>query len=228
MRFDFFNLLPLLMIPKVFGFSFNAPKKYIGYKQIRQTFKDFYIDNQDYTLEHVVPQSLFKENKKLKNDMHNLIWYPPKINSHRSNFKYESDIKFDENSMLLDEEGKELIYSNPIGDNGISIKRKKKRLFIPNKIYRGEISRACMYFLTTYPEYKDMILEKVIDPYTILTWHHEYPVSETEYNKELIVKESQGNNNDFIKNPAILVPVMEDILSKKLDFFKNYDYKIEM
>ena len=68
MRFNI--LLPLLMIPKVLGFSFNAPKKYIGYKQIRQTFKDFYIDNQDYTLEHVVPQSLFKENKKLKNWAH--------------------------------------------------------------------------------------------------------------------------------------------------------------
>ena len=108
------------------------------------------------------------------------------------------------------------------------LKGKKKRLFIPNKIYRGEISRACMYFLTTYPEYKDMILDKVIDPYTILTWHHKYPVNELEYDKELIVKEKQGNNNDFIKNPAILVPVMEDILKKKLDFFKNYDYKIEM
>ncbi len=224
MRLNTIILLPFLMINEIVSFSFKSPKKYIGYKQIRNIYKEMYIDEQENTLEHVVPQSLFGKDSKLKRDMHNLIWYPSKINTHRSNYKYMYDLNFNENSILLDKEGNKILYKKPIGDTDISIKSNKNRLFIPNKLYRGEISRACMYFLTTYPEYKDLILKNVLDPYTLLTWHHEYPVTESEYNKENVIKSFQGNNNDFIKNPAILVPVMEDILKKKLDFFKSYEY----
>ena len=54
-----------------------------------------------------------------------------------------------------------------------------------------------MYFLTSYPKYRDVILEDVIDPYTILTWHHQYPVSEFEKYK-LTSKASKSNKNIII------------------------------
>ena len=47
------------------------------------------VENNIYSLEHVVPQSIFK--KKYFNytrDMHNIILYPLKMNNHRSNYKY--------------------------------------------------------------------------------------------------------------------------------------------
>ena len=219
-----FILLPFLMLSKVFCFSFQIPKKYIGHKNIRNIFREINKETPEYTLEHVIPQSVFKEDKNLKKDMHNLIWYPSKMNSHRSNYQYISDFIFDENTTLLDREGNKISYNSPIDDIDICIKKSKKKLFVPSRLYRGEISRASMYFLTTYPNYKDIIFDNVIDPYTILTWHHQYPVTENEMNKELIVKSYQGNDNDFIKNPAIMVPIMEDILGKKLDFFKSYKY----
>ena len=78
MRFDFFNLLPLLMIPKVFGFSFNAPKKYIGYKQIRQTLVNdinrFYDQTGNANKEFETPDFYNVDPKDSKNLQFESTW----------------------------------------------------------------------------------------------------------------------------------------------------------
>ena len=81
-----------------------------------------------------------------------------------------------------------------------------------------------MYFLYTYPKYTNKILKDIIDPYTILTWHHQYPVSEFEIYKNYEIAKIQGNKNMFINNPQLLVPEMEVILEKDLSVFNNYKY----
>ena len=40
-----------------------------------------------------------------------------------------------------------------------------RREFVPIKNNKCKIARACMYFIKTYPEYKNIIFEKVIDMY---------------------------------------------------------------
>ena len=83
-----------------------------------------------------------------------------------------------------------------------------------------------MYFLTTYTEFENIILNKVIDPYTLLTWHHMYPVTNFEKEKELKISECQGNSNIFIKEPKLLVDYMEDILKVNLIFYKDNFFEI--
>ena len=55
---------------------------------VEYIFKDIYKNNNDYSLEHVIPQSLYKDDKLLKKDMHNILLYPNMLNIHRSNYKY--------------------------------------------------------------------------------------------------------------------------------------------
>ena len=80
------------------------------------------------------------------------------------------------------------------------------------------------YFCHTYPEYRDEIFEKVIDPYTILSWHHEYPISNFERYKSLEIKKLQGNENIFVNDPKKAVEFLEEILDIKFYIYENYDY----
>ena len=203
-----------------------SPTKYIPYGRVKKIFLDIYglKKNNDYTIEHVVPQSNFKKDKFLKSDMHNLFYYPTKLNTHRSNYKYISDFKFFEKSMLLDDKGNSIQYEYPIkmDKDKICIKTANKKMFFPCEKYRGEIARASMYFLTTYPNFKDTILNNVIDPYTIITWHHEYPVNDFEMHKNDKIMELQGNENIFVSKPDLLTIQMEKILNNDLFFYKKY------
>ena len=177
----------------------------------------------NYSIEHVVPQSNFKFDKQLKCDMHNLFYYPYKINWHRSNYKYTSDVKFYKDSLLLDDNGNEIKYSSSIKSktDDICIKTPTKKIFLPPVKYRGKIARSSMYFLATYPEYENIIFRKVINPYTILNWHHLYPVTEFEKYKNEKILEHQENNNIFVTDPQSLVSYMEDILKTNLNYYRK-------
>lgn len=206
----------------------NIPNRYISYKNIRPLLNTIYnvsIENHKlYSIEHIVPKSIFKDNQKLKNDIHNLILYPCNVNMHRSNYKYVSDFKLYDKSYILDHSGNKIDYRKPMEDLDIYIKTNERHLFLPRKQYRGEISRACMYFINTYPNYKDVILNKVIDPYTLLTWHHEYPVQYYEKEKNNVVNTLQENRNIYVSYPELLVLDMELLLNKDLSIFKKYKY----
>ncbi len=205
------------------------PSKYISYKNIRPFYFDFYkkfvdIKEKEYSLEHVIPQSLYCNEKLLKRDLHNIILYPSKVNTHRSNYKYISDFKIFPNSKILDNMGNEIEYTEPISDREIYIKTNGKKNFYPADKYRGLIARSSMYFANTYPDYQDTIFKKIIDPYTILMWHHEYPISNFELNKNKFIYELQGNKNLYISEPKLLVLDMENILGENLDVYQNYKY----
>jgi endonuclease I len=227
------KILFILYINIMIVFCYNivpiSPKKYIPYSRVKKIFLDIYDiqKNNEFTIEHVVPQSNFKKNKHLKSDMHNLFYYPTKLNTHRSNYKYISDFKFYEKSMLLDDKGNYIQYEYPIIFNKekICIKTANKKLFLPCEKYRGEIARASMYFLTTYPSFKEIILNNVIDPYTIITWHHEYPVNDFELHKNEKILEQQGNQNIFVTNPNLLTKYMEEILDTNIFFFNKYYFE---
>ena len=228
---NYFLLIIFFFLEIMFVSSYNKfprrPDKYLSYNKVKQVFSDIYkLDNpKEYSIEHIVPQSNFKDNKLLKCDMHNLLYYPSKLNLHRSNYKYISDFKLYETSVLLDSLGNKVKFINKKNDD-YSIKTSEKKIFLPPEKYRGSIARSSMYFLTTYTEFENIILDKVIDPYTLLTWHHMYPVTDYEKEKELKISECQGNSNIFIKEPRLLVDYMEDILKVNLIFYKDNFFEI--
>ena len=205
-----------------------VPTNYINYKAIRNTFFNLYkikLDNRiDYSLEHIIPQSTFKKETILKKDMHNIILYPSRVNLHRSNYKYISDYKLYPNSKLLNDIGNEIEYTSKISDSDINIKTNKNKTFYPSGKYHGYIARSSMYFLSVYPSYQDIIFNKIIDPYTILFWHCENPITNFEKEKNELVYSLQGNKNMFISEPKLLVKEMERILGENLSIYKNYDF----
>ena len=218
-------IILFLCLKNSFSFQHQIPNKYMNYNRVKLIIKDIYnTGDKRYNLEHIVPQSIFKGNKSLKSDMHNIILYPEKMNLHRSNYEYISDFKLYPNSKLIDCNGEVVDYIEPIEDNNVCIKTSSKRYFLPQKKYRGLISRSCMYVLTTYPKYKDDILNNVINPYTLLTWHHQYPVTDFEIYKNNKIYEYQKNKNEFICDPKLLVEVMQDILDIDIAIFKNFIY----
>ncbi|VVU94639.1 Endonuclease I [seawater metagenome] len=195
------------------------PLKQISYSNVKKLFNNIYQNPNNHTIEHVIPQSKLLT-MVLKTDMHNLLYYPSKLNIHRSNFKYISDLKIYENSKLLDDIGNELNErNNLIVPSKLSIKTSSKKIFYPPDIYKGQIARASMYFLSTYPDHKDIIFDQIIDPYTILTWHKLFPVTSFELFKNNIIYEYQLNNNVYILNPENLYKDMEYFLDKDLGSF---------
>ena len=190
--------------------SFNIPNKFIQYKNIKFFYENLYNlgKSNKYSLEHIVPQSIFK--KKYLNytrDMHNIIVYPLKLNNHRSNYKYVNDLNFYCDSILLNKFGQKIYYSdykNEILYDDVCIKTNSKKTFHPCDMYKGQIARATMYFATTYPEFKNDVFDLVIDPNDIINWHYDFPVTKFEKEKNDIIKKLQGNNNIYISHPSLL------------------------
>lgn len=200
-------------------------KKLISYKKTQKVLFDIFdiTKSLDFHIEHIIPRSIFHCNKLILNDMHNLIIYPKKLNLHRSNYKYVSDSKIYEDTIIVNLSGIKIDYNKPFGDT-VGLKNNKRKIFNPPSIYRGQIARASMYFIQEYPIYENIILRNVIDIYNILTWHHQYPVTEFEKKKNQIIRDQQGNYNKYISNPELLVKDVEVILGIKLDIFEHYRY----
>ena len=200
---------------------------YIPYKQIRPLFLDMYhiIHPKNVSLEHIVPQSLFKKQQpELSRDMHNLMLYPVLLNSHRSNYRYSNELVLDDTTTILSNSGEKCLYTGPFNHIGICLKSNKKRIYYPRPFYRGKIARACMYMAMTYPAFRDTIFTDVIDPYVLLTWHHEQPVSGFEVRKNDAILKLQGNENIYVSNPENLLKDMESYLGKRIDIYHHYKW----
>ena len=95
-------IILFLCLKNAFSFQHQIPSEYMNYNRVKLIIKDIYnTGDKRYNLEHIVPQSIFKGNKSLKSDMHNIILYPEKMNLHRSNYEYISDFKLYPNSKFL-------------------------------------------------------------------------------------------------------------------------------
>ena len=55
-------------------------------------------------------------------------------------------------------------------------------------------------------------------------WHHEYPISKFELNKNKFTYELQGNQNFYIIEPKLLVSDMENILGENLNIYRNFKF----
>ena len=209
----------LIKIPYRVHYQSYIRVKYIMFNQI---YKIANLRKEKYSIEHIVPQSIYVRDGTIKKDMHNLILYPKNMNSHRSNYKYVDDPRIYGDSIILNTCGDIIKYQRGY-KNKHSIKSNKLKIFHPQKKYKGKIARACMYFIKVY-NLKDIIFKYVIDPYTILLWHHQHPVSNFEKKKNKIIMRYQKNENRYVSHPEKLVSDMESLLDIKLPSFRYYQY----
>ncbi len=178
---------------------------YIPNKCIRDLYK-LWHPGQLYTLEHVVPKSII-HNSNYTKDMHNILWLPSLINNHRDNYKFVNALDLNDYITFLDNFGNTLKGFDPSNKDlsCIYLKSNMRREFVPIKNNKGKIARACMYFIKTYPEYKNIIFEKVIDMELANTWHYENPPTRFEILKNRNICKYQGNLNLFIENPRLYI-----------------------
>jgi len=145
--------------------------------------KNFHVEdrlkNNVYSAEHIFPRSHL--HKKDYNDMHNIIKTLNDLNVNRSNYKYTDAITNDKHWVALD-------FDNYVNH--------KQRLFIPNAISRGFISRAVLYMSKEY----DYITHKIIDKDTLIKWFYAYPPTQSEKYHNDVIKKMQNTNNMFISN----------------------------
>ena len=196
-----------IILPICNGLEIN----YLPLSSIRKLYRTWYKNNK-YTLEHVIPQS-FVKNKEYNRDMHSILWFPNKVNNHRDTYKYVNDYTLHDTTQLLDYDGniitnKKLLLCE---NSRIYLKSNFRREFTPIKTYQGKIARACMYFIDTYPEYKDMIFDRVIDADVIYTWNRESPVSRFELQKNQYIYEFQGNKNKYIDDPMLVLKDLQKL-----------------
>ena len=145
--------------------------------------KNFHVEdkfkNSIYSIEHIFPRSHL--NRKDYNDLHNVIRTLNNLNVNRSNYKYTDTMTHDKNWIKLD-------FDNYVNH--------KQRLFIPNDISRGFISRAILYMSKEY----DYSLNKIIEKETLLRWFYMYPPTQCEKYHNDVIKKLQNKNNVFISN----------------------------
>lgn len=180
-------LLFFLSINSVKTIKFNNIKKIKYLYEINNLNYDIYNNKYSFylTAEHIFPQSFTKINPKCKFDMHNIYLTESLTNSHRSNYKF-----FDEEYF-----SKLKYYQYLHYNNSKNYKNNKYKLFVPCYQSRGLISRSIKYMLYNYDK---LLLEDVIDEYTLNKWDIENPPSEFEYKKNELIKKEQGNYNIFI------------------------------
>lgn len=156
----------------------KRPSTMLCPSKIRKLFKDFHPHVNDPSVEHCVPRSLYKEEKQLGRDMHNLISMPRSLNSKRSNYKLVESI------VEKQEQGAK--------------KNTKNKVFVPPEHFRGRYARSIGYFFLLYPHYQDPIARLVLDPELLLRWNSEYPPSDTEMGLHERVSHLQSNENPLI------------------------------
>lgn len=170
------------------------------------------IHRKKVNCEHIWPQSFFKKKYPMKSDLNHCFASQYKLNTHRSNKKFD-EIDDDE-AQFLDENGKplelddsDLSNDEEISDEedldvtNLSEKSNYNNTFEPRDVSKGNVARAIAYFNTMYPKYD---MNKVIDVPVLLTWHHQDPIDEGERKRVDVIYKYQNNVNPFIVCPELV------------------------
>ncbi len=116
--------------------------------------------------------------RQMEADMHNLVPAIGEINGDRSNFPY-GNIR-----------GEKRVYGKVDMEIDSNL-----RLAEPKKSILGDIARVYLYMRDRYNMYIDPEHEKLF-----IKWNNQDPVSRWEKKKNLLVKQIQGDNNEYISN----------------------------
>jgi len=131
--------------------------------------------------------------RQMEADMHNLVPSIGEINGDRSNYPY-GNIR-----------GEKRVY----GRVDMEIES-SKRLAEPKKSIVGDIARTYFYMHDKYNMYISPEQEKML-----IKWNNQDPVNRWEKKKNLLVKNIQGDNNDYITNYRKLTKLKSIDISKE-------------
>lgn len=172
---------PLSYIPTLFILSRKNARDEIMKICKHDLYTGNYLHGKAWSLEHIVPQSRFKDKSKI-NDLFNLSAIDVRLNSSRGNKKF----------------------GNVMGrDNNYGCKA-SKTLFCP-PMGKGEVSRSIAYMIEQYGDLID--LENVIDIETLMTWNELFPPSDEEKLKNEFVYELQSSYNRFIEDHSLVFDI---------------------
>jgi len=210
----------------------NNAKMFVNYKKLYvinksltpKTIKEK-IGNNMLTIEHIVPKSFAKTNCNSNRDLHLLTSYSSGLNSHKNNYVYSNDHTISNKRKMLDFNGNLINCLPNVGKDLISLKNDKEKTFTPANIYKGIISRSIMYHFTCYPQYKKKVFEEIIDMDILANWHYQFPVTQEEFNRNLMVYYYQGNINPFIIYPELTKYILEKKFNTKFNYLEDFNYR---
>lgn len=130
--------------------------------------------------EHVFPQSYFMGEKSLKTDLHHVFACDKKVNSTRSNYKFQQI------SGISDE---------------FRVQKSEKK-FNPPLSSKGKVARAMAYIMSGYPNI--LHFSDIINTDTIVIWNMISPVTDDERRRNNLIEKIQGNRNPFIDYPELI------------------------
>ena len=144
--------------------------------------------------------------RQMEADMHNLVPSIGEINGDRSNYPY-GNIR-----------GEKRVY----GKVDMEIES-SKRVAEPKKSILGDIARTYFYMHDRYNMYISPEQEKML-----IKWNNQDPVTRWEKKKNLLVKDIQGDNNEYISHYR-KVTALKSIKTNREEADKNFgDVKNEL
>ncbi|MDS9996807.1 endonuclease I family protein [Bacillus atrophaeus] len=147
-------------------------------------------------IEHVVPQSWFREKEPMRGDMHHLFYCEKACNERRGNKVYKdfADYTPEEFSTewVRNECGK--------GEGGDG---RQNGVFEP-EYGKGFAARAMLYFFLRYPDAIEADIRSKIDTNVLLQWHKQDPPGHSyEKHRNQAIFDIQGNRNPLIDLPEL-------------------------
>jgi hypothetical protein len=151
---------------------------------------DGYSRNQAMNVEHVFPQSLFKQDLPMRSDLHHLMATFEHPNGMRGNLPFGA-------------------VTGPADYHNNAGAKRGDFHFEPPDFTKGRVARAMLYF---YSRYKDEPFFAVGGPaakfwnpqiQTMLDWNRRFPPTVEELTRNDQVEAYQGNRNPFVDDPGL-------------------------
>ena len=149
---------------------------------------DGWSRKQSMNVEHVFPQSLFKQDLPMRSDLHHLM----------ATFEHPNGVR---GSLPFGVAKAPFSYRNAAGA------RRDDGAFAPPDFTKGRVARAMLYFYARYKDepFFDSRVAAFWNPQvaTLLDWNRRFPPSVEEQRRNDHVQAFQGNRNPFVDDPGL-------------------------
>ena len=157
---------------------------------------------QRMNVEHVFPQSLFKQDLPMRSDLHHLMATFEHPNGMRGSYPFG------------------VVDGAPDYRNDAGAKRGDRR-FEPPDFTKGRVARAMLYFYARYKNEPFFRTERVAAFWndqveTMLDWNRRFPPTVEERTRNDQVEAFQGNRNPFVDDPGLAERIGRDALLSPL------------
>ena len=159
------------------------------YREQGDENQDGFIDKGGMNVEHVWPQSFFKDQLPMRADVHHLM----------ATFIHPNGVRGSLPFCAVSGSGQ---YHNKDGAKG------DQSCFEPPDETKGRVARALLYFVTRYYDksitngsFSEEFWNEKLD--LILGWNRDFPPTREERSRNDRVQSFQGNRNPFVDDPGL-------------------------